>query len=325
MNNGITKLIDKVKRNKTLCRKDALDILNLEKDQFHHLLFAASEIRRHFKGDSVTTCAIVNAKSGRCSEDCAFCAQSAHHKTNFDVYPLMSDTEMLERAEKEERHSRRFSIVTAGKKLQKNELKVVKQTVAGFYEKNLAQKPCASLGILTENDFLRLKDGGLIRYHHNIETSKNFYPHICTTHSYDDRVETIRAAQKAGLETCVGGILGMGELQKDRLDFLYEIRELNPDSIPINFLVPIKGTRLEKITQMPLWEAVKTIALARFIMPQKDIKLGAGRLEVFKDAQHLVFLSGANGMIVGDLLTIKGRKPEDDIRLMDDLGLELQF
>ena len=317
------KLIDKVKRNKTLCREDALDILHLEKDRFHHLLFAASEIRRHFKGNSVTTCAIVNAKSGRCSEDCAFCAQSAHHKTNFDTYPLMSVEEMLERAKKEERHSRRFSIVTAGKGLQKNELEVVKQTVAGFYEKDLLQKSCASLGILTEDDFLLLKEGGLTRYHHNIETSKNFYPQICTTHSYDNRVATIRAAQKAGLETCVGGILGMGESENDRLDFLYEIRELNPDSVPINFLVPIKGTRLEKITQISLWEAVKAIALARFIMPKKDIKLGAGRLEVFKDAQHLVFLSGANGMIVGGLLTIKGRKPEDDIRLIDDLGLAL--
>ncbi len=325
MNNGVIKLIDKVKRNKTLERKDALDILHLEKDQFHHLLFAASEIRRHFKGNSVTTCAIVNAKSGRCSEDCAFCAQSANHHTDQDSYPLMSGQQMLERAAKEEMHSRRFSIVTAGKGLNNNELEIVKQTVAGFYKKKLLQKPCASLGILTEDDFLYLKKGGLTRYHHNIETSKNFYPHICTTHSYDDRVATIRAAQKAGLETCVGGILGMGESEKDRLDFLYEIRELDPDSVPINFLVPIKGTALEKIARIPLWDAVKAIALARFIMPEKDIKLGAGRLEIFKDAQHLVFLSGANGMIVGDLLTIKGRTPEDDLALIDDLGLDLHF
>lgn len=325
MNNKMIKLIDKVKRNKTLEREDALDILQLEKDQFHHLLFAASEIRQHFKGNSVTTCAIINAKSGLCSEDCAFCAQSAHHHTDHDAYPLMSGQQMLERAEKEEMHSRRFGIVTAGKGLNNNDLETVKQTVAGFYEKKLLQKPCASLGILTADDFLSLKKGGLTRYHHNIETSKNFYPNICTTHSYDDRVATIRAAQQAGLETCVGGILGMGESNEDRLDFLYEIRALNPDSVPINFLVPIKGTRLEKIEQIPLWDALKAIALARFIMPGKDIKLGAGRLEIFKDAQHLVFLSGANGMIVGDLLTIKGRTPEDDLALINDLGLELHF
>ncbi|NOY69049.1 MAG: biotin synthase BioB [Deltaproteobacteria bacterium] len=322
--NKMVKLIDNIKRDKTLGREDARKILNLEKERFAHLLFAASEIRRHFKGNSVTTCAIVNAKNGLCSEDCAFCAQSAHNKTGLGVYPLMSDKEMLERAEKEEAHSRRFGIVTAGKGLNSDELETVKHVVGGFYEKKLVQKPCASLGILTENDFASLGKRGLTRYHHNIETSKNFYPQICTTHSYDDRVETIRAAQKAGLETCVGGILGMGESKEDRLDFLYEIRGLSPDSVPINFLVPISGTPLEKSPRISLWEAVKIIALARFIMPEKDIKLGAGRLEIFKDAQHLVFLAGANGMIVGDLLTIKGRSPDDDLKLIDDLGLELQ-
>lgn len=322
--NRTIKLIDKVKHDKTLGRDDALYVLNLKKDRFSHLLFAASEIRRHFKGNSVTTCAIVNAKSGLCSENCAFCAQSAHNRTDTDAFPLMSVAEMLKRAEKEEAHSKRFGIVTAGKGLKDDELETVQHVVAGFYEKKLTQKPCASLGILTENDFASLRQRGLTRVHHNIETSKNFYPRICTTHSYDDRVATIRAAQKAGLETCVGGILGMGESQEDRMDFLYEIRELSPDSVPINFLVPISGTPLEKMAQIPLWEAVKIIALARFIMPEKDIKLGAGRLEIFKDAQHLVFLSGANGMIVGDLLTIKGRKPEDDLALIDDLGLTLQ-
>ena len=323
--NRIIKLIETVKRDKTLGREDARKILDLEKERFHHLLFAASEIRRHFRGNSITTCAIVNAKSGQCSEDCAFCAQSAHHETELGVHPLMSDEEMLEHAEKEERLSRRFSVVTAGKGLQGSEVEVVGRAVSGFKEKNLRQKPCASLGILCDDDFSFLKKKGLTRYHHNIETSKNFYPQICTTHSYDDRVATIRAAQKAGLETCVGGILGMGESKEDRLDFFYEIRDLSPDSVPINFLVPIRGTRLDKIPRIPLWEAVKAIALARFIMPEKDIKLGAGRLEVFRDAQHLVFLAGANGMIVGDLLTIKGRKPEDDFALIDDLGLEPHF
>jgi biotin synthase len=233
----------------------------------------------------------------------------------------MSPDEILLRAKKEEKHSKRFGIVTAGKGLEKAEIGSVQKAIAGFEEENLKQIPCASLGILTKDDFAALKDKGLMRYHHNLETSKNYYTKICSTHSYDDRVKTINASKSAGLEICVGGILGLGESLSDRIDLLYEIKEFDPNSVPINFLVPIKGTPLEGNQQISMWEAVKVIALARFIMPDKDIKLGAGRLEVFKDAQHIVFLAGANGMIVGDLLTIKGRTPEDDLAVTNDLGL----
>jgi biotin synthase len=315
------KFVNSIKEGKPCDRCDAEKIIAFEKDYFHLLLFAATEVRNHFKKNTVKTCSIVNAKSGRCGEDCSFCAQSAHYTADLPTYPLMSPDEILTRAKKEEKHSKRFGIVTAGKGLEKGEIESVQKTIAGFEDENLKQIPCASLGILTEDDFRSLKEKGLARYHHNLETSKNYYSKICTTHSYEERVTTILAAKNAGLEICVGGILGLGESLIDRIDLLYEIKGFDPDSVPINFLVPIKGTPLENNQQISLWEAVKVIALARFIMPEKDIKLGAGRLEVFKDAQHLVFLSGANGMIVGDLLTIKGRTPEDDMAVINDLGL----
>jgi len=323
MHEWILHLVDMVKEGKSIGREEARKILKLRQDCFHILLFAASELRKHFRGNSVKTCSIVNAKSGLCKEDCKFCAQSARYKTNIDTYPLISSEEIISTAEKEEGHSRRFGIVTAGRGLDKDEIETVKKAIDGFSEKNLKQIPCASLGILDEDDFRMLKQAGLTRYHHNLETSKNFYPSICSTHPYNERVKTIKAAKNAGLEICVGGIFGLGESLEDRIDLLCEIRELVPDSVPINFLIPISGTPLEAIERISLWEAVKVIALARFIMPDTDIKLGAGRPEVFKDAQHLVFLAGANGMIVGDLLTIKGRKPEDDLAVVKDLGLRI--
>ena len=321
MDQWILSLIERIKKGQVCERSDARKVFELTQADFHTLLFAASEIREHFRGKSVKTCSIVNAKSGKCPEDCSFCAQSAHHTTRLESYPLMTRSDILSKAEKEEGHSKRFGIVTAGRGLSQPELETVKESIAGFRELNLEQIPCASLGILEEDDFKALKNAGLTRYHHNLETSRKFYPNICSTHSYEERVETITRAKNAGLEICVGGIFGLGETIDGRIDLLYEIRDLEPDSVPVNFLVPISGTPLEGSQRISLWDAVKILAAARFIMPDTDIKLGAGRLEVFKDAQHLVFLAGANGMIVGDLLTIKGRTLEDDLAVIRDLGL----
>lgn len=235
----------------------------------------------------------------------------------------MEPDQILSAAENEETYSKRFGIVTAGKEMNSNEIQLIKETIKAFNDKGLKQIPCASLGLLTQENFEELKASGLRRYHHNLEVSKNYYPNMCSTHSYEERLETINNAKKAGLELCVGGIFGLGESTQDRIDLLYEIKGCGPDSVPLNFLVPIKGTPLEDREMISLWEAIKIIALSRFIMPDKDIKLGAGRLEVFKEAQHLVLLAGANGMIIGDLLTVKGRTVEDDIKVITDLGLEI--
>ncbi len=287
------------------------------------VLYAASRVRARFKGNRIKTCSIVNAKSGACSEDCKYCAQSAHHATAAPVYPLLETDEILKRVAREEGHSRRFGIVTSGRGMDPADLGGVCRAVEGFAARGLTQKPCASLGLLEEADFRRLKAAGLTRYHHNVETSRRFYPSICTTHTYDDRIRTIRAAQRAGLELCVGGILGMGETPADRIDFFQEVDALDPVSVPINFLVGVPGTALADQPPLPLWEAVKIVSLARMMMPRRDILLGAGRLEIFKDAQPLVFLAGANSMIVGDLLTVKNRSVADDLRVLAELGLEL--
>jgi biotin synthase len=319
----LKQIVDDLKKGGDCDRSDAEKILALEKEAMHVLLYAATEIRQYFKQNYVKTCSIVNAKSGHCSEDCSFCAQSVHHHTDLKTYSLMEPDQILTAAANEETYSRRFGIVTAGKEMSSNDIQVIKKTIEAFNDKGLKQIPCASFGLLTEKNFEELKASGLQRYHHNLEVSRNYYPNMCTTHSYDERLETIYNAKKAGLEICVGGIFGLGESIKDRIDLLYEIKECDPDSVPVNFLVPIKGTPLEGSEIISLWEAVKLVSLARFIMPDKDIKLGAGRLEVFSDAQHLVFLAGANGMIIGDLLTVKGRTVEDDIKVITDLGLEI--
>ncbi len=323
MIHAIRRIAEAIESGKRLQRSEAEEIYALGPGFFASLLEAASRLRARFRGNTLKTCAIVNAKSGRCGEDCGFCAQSAHHQARIETYPLLSPERIVQSAREEEGHSKRFGIVTAGKRLRETELDAVGKAVESLGAKGLTQLPCASLGTLGEAELVALRRAGLTRYHHNLETSKRFYPSICSTHSYSERVETIEAAKRAGLETCVGGIWGMGETEADRIDLLYEIAELEPDSVPINFLVPIAGTPLQDREPVSLWEAVKIIALARFLMPDKDIKLGAGRPEIFRDAQHLVFLAGANGMIVGNLLTVKGRQVQDDLRIARDLGLRI--
>jgi len=308
-----------------ISRTDALRLLDLKPASSAALLNAAGSLRRECIGNRVTTCSIINAKSGRCSENCSFCAQSGRHATAITNYPLMAPDEMLERAAREEHHSLRCSIVTAGRGMSTAEIETVCEAIKGFKKRGLQQRPCASLGFVSSEDFKRLKAAGLKRFHHNLEASRAYFPRICTTHTYDERVETVRNAKAAGFEICVGAIFGLGESNADRVDVLEEIRQLDPAAVPLNFLVPIEGTPLAGRARMPRWHAIKIIALARFLMPRKDILIGGGRLEVFGDEQHLIFKAGANAMIVGDLLTVKGRSPDADMNLLEELGLELSL
>ena len=306
-----------------ISREDALRLLELPPECSEDVLHAADALRRDCIGNRVTTCSIINAKSGRCSENCSFCAQSARHATAVTNYPLMAPEEMLNRAAREEHHSLRCGIVTAGRGMTGAEITTVCEAIEGFQKRGLKQRPCASLGFVSSADFKRLKAAGLKRFHHNLEASRAYFPSVCTTHTYEERIATIRKAEAAGLEVCVGAIFGLGENNADRVDVLEEIRALDPDAVPLNFLVPIEGTPRAGLACMPRWDAIRIIALARFLMPCKDILIGGGRLEVFGDEQHLIFRAGANAMIVGDLLTVKGRSPEDDMNLIKELGLEL--
>ena len=234
-------------------------------------------------------------------------------------YPLKKKEEILEAAKRaQDIGAERFDIVTSGQTLSKEELGIICDTIAEIIAK-VGIKMCASLGSLDEEAFRLLKQAGLSRYHHNIETSPNYFPKIVTTHTFQDRINTIIAAQKIGLQVCSGGIIGMGETLNDRIEMALCLKELNVDSVPINILVPIKGTPLETQEAFSCTEAIKTIALFRLILKDKIIKIAAGRESILKDFQALAFMAGANGMLIGGYLTIRGRDVEEDKRLIKEV------
>ncbi|MBI5123789.1 MAG: biotin synthase BioB [Candidatus Omnitrophica bacterium] len=279
----------------------------------------ADDVRRANVGARLELCNIMNAKSGLCGEDCKFCAQSSRHATIAPRYPLKGRSEMLEAARRaREIGAHRFDIVTSGDLLSEKDLEQIIEAVAEIRDK-VGIAMCASLGRLDEKSLIRLKKAGLSRYHHNIETSHNYFPKIVTTHSFQDRVDTIRSAKRAGLEVCSGGIIGMGESWDDRIDMALILKELDVDSVPINILVPIKGTPFEDLKPLSPDDAIKTVALFRIILKDKIIKIAAGRESVLKDSQAAAFMAGANGMLIGGYLTIKGRAVDDDRHLVEEI------
>jgi biotin synthase len=293
-----------------------------EPEAVFELLFWANQIRHRFKGRAIDLCAIVNAKSGRCSEDCAFCAQSARYPTQAPAYPLMPLDELLAAAENSlNSGAGRFSLVTSGRGLTSpQEIAVICQVITALAREGRIS-PCASLGLLTPETASTLKKAGLVRYHHNIETAPSFYPSICSTHSIEARLETIRIARAAGLEICSGGILGLGETWEQRIKMALALRELGVDSIPLNFLNPIPGTPLEGQPPLPPLEILKSIALFRFIVPRADIRTCGGRERGLRTLQPLMYLAGCNGTMIGSYLTTEGRSPEIDLQEILDLGL----
>lgn len=283
------------------------------------LISMADKARREFAGANLELCNIMNAKSGLCGEDCKFCAQAARHKTGAAAYPLKGKKEMLEAAKRaKDIGAERFDIVTSGDSLTKEELSRICDAVSEITGK-IGIKMCASLGALDEEAFVSLRKAGLSRYHHNIETSPKYFPRVVTTHKFKGRVDTIKAAQRAGLQVCSGGIIGMGEKMRDRVEMALFLKELNVDSVPINILVPIKGTPFENVQTLSCDEAIRTIAIFRIILKDKIIKIAAGRESVLKDFQALAFLAGANGMLIGGYLTIKGRGVDEDWNLVKEI------
>jgi biotin synthase len=282
---------------------------------------ADGERRRHHV--SFDVCTITNAKSGQCSEDCKFCAQSLHHASKIDAYPLKSMEKMLDEARIAKTNgAQRFCIVTSGNVLSDEDFRTVTETITQLRD-SVGISADASLGRLSKERLKVLKDAGLTRYHHNIETSRNFYPMIVTTHTFDERLETINAAKEAGLEVCSGGIIGLGETWQDRIDMALTLKELDVDSIPINILNPIKGTPLESVEKLSPLDAIRTIAIFRIILPGKTIKIAAGRETILKDYQAMCFAAGANGMLMGGYLTIKGRSVDEENRgnVEEQIGL----
>lgn len=285
------------------------------------LLSGADLIRDHHHGRGIRLCAIVNAKSGRCPEDCAFCAQSAHHQTRIETYPLMEPPQILHRTqEAEAMGARRFSIVTSGKTLTTDELEKVVQTLRLLKEKTRLCL-CASLGMLTKEHAHQLKEAGLSCYHHNLETAPSFFAEICTTHHYEEDLNTLRCAQEAGLEVCSGGIFGLGESPAQRVELAYTLKEMGVDSIALNFLNPIPATPLEGAPTLAPLEILRSVALFRFILPRRDIRICGGREVGLRDLHPLVILAGANGIMIGNYLTTRGRDHRADLQMIGDLGM----
>jgi len=319
----IRELEERVVRGGEISESEALSLAGLSGNDIFDLMASANRIRDHFKGKSVNLCSIVNAKSGLCSEDCSFCAQSAHFETKSPVYDMIEPEKIVEAAKKaREMKSREFSIVTSGKSVGEGEEldklceAIEKITASGGLER------CASLGNMPREALLRLKKAGLQSFHHNLETARSFFPNICTTHDYEDDVNTVRLAKELGFETCCGGIFGLGESLDQRVELAFTLKELDVDSIPLNFLNPIEGTAMESQPTVEPMEGLKTIAVFRFILPEKDIIVSGGREVTFRDLQPLIFLAGANGTLIGNYLTTKGREPERVLQMIRDIGLE---
>ncbi len=298
---------------------DKKELDKLSKLPLPDLIAVANRTRQDSLGQALDLCTIMNAKSGLCSEDCKFCAQAGRHSTGISAYPLKNKKEIVGAARQAKAlGAGRFGIVTSGDDLSADELKLIADAVFEITNK-VGIKACASLGKMSEEGFNTLKEAGLSRYHHNLETSRNYFSEIVTTHTYQERIDTVKLAKKAGLEICSGGIIGMGETLDDRIDLALTLKELDVDSVPINVLVPIKGTPLDSVEPLSAGEAIRTIALFRMILKDKTIKIAAGRETVLRDFQALAFMAGANGMLIGGYLTLKGREPREDSRLIKEI------
>ncbi len=318
------KLADAVCDGSSVDRETALALHATPDQEVLELLAGADKIRRRFKDNKVSLCSIVNAKSGRCPEDCAFCSQSAHHKTDISAFPLLSEDQIANVFKQASAHPiERFGVVISGRGLiDGDEIEAVCTAIRNLRGDSDGKTVCASLGVLSRETAAKLKEAGLQSYHHNVETSRAFFPRICTTHSYEERINTVRVAKEAGFSVCCGGIFGLGESAEDRVDMALLLRELDVDSVPLNFLVPVPGTRLAAQTSLKPLEILKIIALFRYILPEKDIRICGGREKNLRDLQGMAFLAGANGTMLGNYLTTAGRPAEEDLQLLSDLGLE---
>lgn len=331
MKKFIKKIIDGIlERKSEITFEEAIELIEYDfekdKDSLKVLLDGANKIRETFHGDIFDLCTIVNAKSGNCSEDCRYCAQSSYYNTAADVYDLMNKNKILELAKDvEEKLVDKFSLVTSGRGLNIGcELENLKEIYVEL-KNETSLHLCASHGIIDFEVAKELKNSGVQMYHHNLETSRKFYDEICTTHTYEDRIETCKNAKKAGLKVCSGGILGLGETKKDRVEMAFELKKLKVDSVPINILTPIEGTplALEIIEKLTPLEVVKTIAIYRLILPNIPIRYAGGR-QFLEDYEIIGVKSGVNGALTGNYLTTIGSTIERDRMIFKEAGFEFK-
>lgn len=314
---NITELAVQIINGRRMTREDDLTLFltcNLEE-----LCEGADRIREYYCGEKVDLCTIINGRSGKCGEDCKYCAQSVHNHTNCEVYDFLDSEEIIQEAlNNEEEGVDRFSIVTSGRALSGEDFEKALDVYRQMKERCKISL-CASHGFLTREQFRRLREAGVESYHHNIETSRRYFPHICTTHTYDDKIATIKIAQEEGLCVCSGGIIGMGETWEDRLDMAISLAELGIESIPINALMPILGTPLEHLPLLSEDDILRTVAFFRYINPEANIRLAAGR-KLMENNGEKAFKSGASASITGNMLTTAGSTIASDRALLKGMG-----
>ena len=288
------------------------------------LMAWANRIREHFKGNKIHLCSIVNAKAGACSENCHFCAQSAAYQTDSPRYGFIEPTPVLEAAKEARQHGiTAIGLVAAWRGLKEGPmLDEVCARIRDLARSGQA-RPDASLGIIDSQAVAdRLKEAGLECYGHNLESSKRFFPNHCTSHTYEDRLQTIRHLKNAGISICSGGIIGMGETRQDRCELAFSLREIGANVVPINILNPIKGTPFESLQPLPPLEILKAIACFRCVLPRQEIMIAGGRTVNLREAQSLIFMAGASALMVGNYLTTLNQPVEKDLQMLSDLGLE---
>lgn len=325
----LQKLVKQIIKGNNITREEALELTKIEgEENILKLGEAANQIREACCGNIVDLCSIVNIKSGNCSENCSFCSQSIHHQgEDSPIYGLKSPEEILAQAKSAAAAgAKRFCLVSQGRGIKYNSpksaefeqiLATVKQIIA-----ETSIKPCCALGELTKEQAQALKEAGVTRYNHNLESSENFYEQIVTTHSWQDRVETVKNLKAVGIQACTGGIMGMGESWEDRVDLALALRELEVESVPINLLNPRKGTPLGDKAKIQPLEALKAIAIFRFILPKQILRYAGGREAVMGEWQKMGLKSGINAMLIGHYLTTLGQSPEDDHAMLESLGLQ---
>ena len=312
----VGELKEKVENGGAISREEALELYEAPLEE---LCRAADELRKKFCGNGFDICTIINGKSGRCSENCKFCAQSAYYRTDAMEYPLLDTQEIVRQARyNADRGVLRYSIVTSGRALKDSE---VEQMCAAIREikKEVDIEVCVSFGLLSEAQFRKVKEAGASRVHNNLETSQRNFPNICTTHTFEDKTAAIKAARAAGLSVCSGGIMGLGETKEDRIDMAVSLRELGVKSVPVNMLNPIPGTPYEKNERLTEDDMRRIAAVYRFILPDASIRLAGGR-GLMKDKGEGCLQSGANAVISGDMLTTSGYTIESDMEMISRLG-----
>ena len=324
MRKEIREIGEKVLEGEIVGMKEVLPLLGTKGPDILDLVAVANRVREEFNGNEVDLCSLLNVKSGRCSEDCAFCAQSGHYKTEAPVYPLLDVTRIVEEArEAQKKGTGRFCLITSGRKLNDKEFETILSALDRIRKETALDLDC-SLGTLSEERAEALKQVGVTRYNHNLETAESHFSKICTTHSFQERVQTVAVLKDQGFSICCGGIIGLGESPQQRLELAFSLRQLGIDCIPFNILNPRPGTPLERSESVPPIEIIKTIALFRLILPKGTIKIAGGREANLRDLQSLALLAGANGLILGNYLTTLGRSAEDDLAMGRDLGFSLK-